>query len=231
MRLITFGDSWTAGHGVETDVRHKHEATPPWGCEFIEKLRKANGWPRWLANKLECPYVVFANCGGSNWDSLNYIQRIVADNMFEPDDIIIVMFTHPNRDSDGCLKNYSEIEKLLAPYTRFYFNAFFPIFETVYDFDTKTLPTHFINPDGSMSDILKEYEIKNDVSVWEYNSRRVWNETDMCWVGEYHPNILGYKLIAEYIYNEIQNANGILNVTNKKRNPHPSQNLLRRAWI
>ena len=46
MRLLTFGDSWTAGHGVETDIRHKETVQPPEGNGFIDKLRKFNSWPR-----------------------------------------------------------------------------------------------------------------------------------------------------------------------------------------
>ena len=29
MRLIAFGDSWTAGHGVETDSTYNEIANPP----------------------------------------------------------------------------------------------------------------------------------------------------------------------------------------------------------
>lgn len=43
MRLITFGDSWTAGHGIETDVKYKEE---PFPHMFIQKLRDMNSWPR-----------------------------------------------------------------------------------------------------------------------------------------------------------------------------------------
>ena len=45
-RLITFGDSWTAGHGVETEKEYKENPTPP---KFIEKLREQNSFPKWLS--------------------------------------------------------------------------------------------------------------------------------------------------------------------------------------
>ena len=32
MRLICFGDSWTAGHGIETDIKYKEEPFPT--CSF-----------------------------------------------------------------------------------------------------------------------------------------------------------------------------------------------------
>jgi hypothetical protein len=54
MRLVAFGDSWTAGHGVETNSTYKENATPP---EFIQKLREQNSWPRWLSERLGIPYI------------------------------------------------------------------------------------------------------------------------------------------------------------------------------
>jgi hypothetical protein len=43
------------------------------------------------------------------------------------------------------------------------------------------------------------------VSVWEYGSRSVWENENNLWWGDYHPNLLGYKLIANEIVNQIQN--------------------------
>ena len=101
------------------------------------------------------------------------------------------------------VKFFWEMEKTLTNYKHLYFNSFFPTFKEE-DFDTVNLPKTFINPNGCVSDILKEYEIKNDVSVWEYGSRSVWNDEKNFWEGDYHPNSLGYKLISEYIYQEIK---------------------------
>ena len=72
-------------------------------------------------------------------------------------------------------------------------------------FDTSNLPDYFINPNGTIADMLRNYEILNDVSVWEYNSRSVWKNEENLWWGDYHPNLLGYKLIAEEIFQEIEN--------------------------
>jgi hypothetical protein len=71
-------------------------------------------------------------------------------------------------------------------------------------FDTTTLPEHFINPNGTMVDILRDYEIANDVSVWEYGSRSVWENEHNLWWGDYHPNLLGYKLIADEVFKQIK---------------------------
>jgi len=42
MRLICFGDSWTTGHGVETDKQFKETANPPdfIKCETLENCIK-----------------------------------------------------------------------------------------------------------------------------------------------------------------------------------------------
>jgi hypothetical protein len=46
MIIIAFGDSWTAGHGVEDNIRFKEVASPP-ECEgFVTKLRLMNSWVR-----------------------------------------------------------------------------------------------------------------------------------------------------------------------------------------
>ena len=54
MRLIAFGDSWTAGHGVEEKDTFKEEPNPP---VFIQRLREQNSWPRWVAEKFDVPFV------------------------------------------------------------------------------------------------------------------------------------------------------------------------------
>lgn len=204
MRLITFGDSWTAGHGIDEDIKYKEIAFPIDGCEFIPKLRYLNSWPRWLANKLDCVYVNFSECGRGNKKSLLELKEIVKDEMLKEDDIIIVMFSYPYRDIDLLpIDTYIQFEEILKPYKHYYFNAFYPMFKDE-TFDTTMLPSYYINPTGSVSDVLKQYEIENDISVWEYGSRSVWNDEKNFWEGDYHPNLKGYKIIANYIYQSIK---------------------------
>ena len=202
MRLIAFGDSWTAGHGVETDESYKEEAMPNF---FIERLRYCNAWPRWLSDKLECTFVNTGGCGFGNQFILNHIEY--CKQFMEKDDIVIVMLTYPyryrNKKDKEIKQVFKEMEKHLKSWQHFYFNAFFPVFKEE-DFDISKLPSHFINPEGSVSDVLREYEIKNDVSVWEYGSRSVWNDEKNFYEGDYHPNLLGYKIIADYIYEQIK---------------------------
>jgi hypothetical protein len=202
-RLIAFGDSWTAGHGIESDVKYKED---PFPNMFTQKLRDMNSWPRWVAEKLDRLYVNLGVCGYGNEYILKDIMAVKNDGLFNQDDIIIVMLSYPYRyktkDIHDVTEIYHMIEKELEGYTHFYFNSFYPSFREE-DFDTSKLPKYFINPNGCVADVLKLQEEEYDISVWEYGSRRVWNDEKNYWEGDYHPNIYGYKLIGDYIYNKI----------------------------
>ena len=119
-------------------------------------------------------------------------------------------FSYPHRyrvkkPENDPIKVFEKLEKLLKSHKRFYFNSFYPTFKDEDGFDTTTLPDYFINPNGTMVDMLRNYEISNNVSVWEYDSRSVWKNEENLWMGDYHPNLFGYKLIAEEIVKEIEN--------------------------
>ena len=73
------------------------------------------------------------------------------------------------------------------------------------EFDITQVPNTFINPTESFSDMLVDYEMKNNTSVWEHNKRSVWNDTQNFWQGGYHPNLFGYKLIGNYVYSQLKN--------------------------
>jgi hypothetical protein len=203
VRLICFGDSWTAGHGIEEDVQYKEI---PFPNTFIQKLRNMNSWPRWVAEKLECLYINLGVCGFGNEFILNEIKSVKKDGHFKKDDIIIVMLSYPYRytgDTYNVVEVYEQMEQELKGLNHFYFNSFFPTFKEEH-FDTSKLPDYFINPDGCVSDILREYEINNDIGVWEYGSRSVWNDEKNFYEGDYHPNLDGYKVIANYIYGKLR---------------------------
>jgi lysophospholipase L1-like esterase len=199
MRLIAFGDSWTAGHGVETDIIYKEVANPPL---FIQKLREQNSWPKYLAQRINIPFINLGMCGIGN----EYIYKAVENNLkfINQKDIIVIVFTYPYRyqkhnkyTPDELFKKF---ENLLKDYKRFYFNAFFPFLE-----NTKELPVHYINPKGTLAYQLELSEVLDKKSVWEYDSKMVWNDEENFYEGDYHPNLNGYKIISEYIYQEIKN--------------------------
>ena len=204
MRLITFGDSWTAGHGVEELIEFKEVAKPP---TFIDKLRNQNSWPRWVSEKLNCVFVNTGVAGYGNDYILKEINESIENNFLNDDDLIIVMLSYPYRyskkDKYNVIETFWRMELKLKNYKHFYFNSFYPTFKNE-NFDTKNLPNNFINPNGCVADVLKEYEIKQNFSVWEYGSRSVWNDEKGFWEGDYHPNLLGYKIISEYIYDSIK---------------------------
>lgn len=204
MRLITFGDSWTEGHGIETDVKYKEE---PFPHMFIQKLRMMNSWPRYVADKLKCEFVNMGVCGYGNEYIFNDLKETIKYGFISKDDVVIIMLSYPYRYKKNpydLVKFFWEMEKTLTNYKHLYFNSFFPTFKEE-DFDTVNLPEIFINPNGCVSDVLKQYEIDNDVSIWEYGSRSVWNDEKNFWEGDYHPNSLGYKIIGDYIYEQIKN--------------------------
>lgn len=204
MRLICFGDSWTAGHGIEENKDYKEDPFPPL---FYQKLREMNSWPRWVAEKLKVPFVNMGVCGYGNEYIFKDLKSCIENNHIQKDDIIIVMFSYPyrykNKNTYTIIEIFEMMEKILFDYKHFYFNSFFPIFKHE-DYDLNKLPKYFINPEGCVSDFLKEYETLNDISVWEYGSRSVWNDEENFFEGDYHPNLLGYKVISDYVYENIK---------------------------
>lgn len=137
---------------------------------------------------------------------LNEIKSVKKDGHLKKDDIIIVMLSYPYRytgDTYNVVEIYEQMEQELKGLNHFYFNSFFPTFKEEH-FDTSKLPDYFINPDGCVSDILREYEINNNIGVWEYGSRSVWNDEKNFYEGDYHPNLDGYKVIANYIYGKLR---------------------------
>ena len=197
-RLITFGDSWTAGHGVETEKEYKENATPP---KFIEKLREQNSFPKWLGNLLNISYINLGVCGFGN----EYIYKEVENNLkfINKNDIIVIVFSYPHRYQKYNKYTpedlFRKFEQLLFGYKKFYFNGFYPFIEN----DDFNFPKHYINPKGTLSYQLQVEEMINKKDVWEYGSKLVWDDTENYYQGDYHPNLQGYKLIAEYIYKEI----------------------------
>ena len=204
-RLVTFGDSWTAGHGVEDDIQWEGDPAPH---RFITQLREQNSWPRWLSDKYNIPFINMGGCGWGNEWIYDSIKDCIDNEMFSKDDLIIVSFSYPYRYHDknkyGPVDILFKIYELLKPYNHYFFNSFYPLLKDE-EFDINKVPSTFIHPTSSYSDVLKEYELDTDESIWEYNKKRVWNDEYGFWTGEYHPNLAGYKIIAEYIYSEIKN--------------------------
>lgn len=197
-RLITFGDSWTAGHGVETQVQYKEVID----CGlFINTLRNGNGWPRYLAQHYDIPFV---NLGVCNYSNPEIIQRIKQNlKHLSKNDLIIIMLSYAFRGEGQPEHDIPKINELLKGYNYFMVNSFYPTFKEVPQHIIDTLDiSRFINPEMTMAEFLIYYEKVHNTSVWEYGCRKV-SELGSFLGGDFHPNTLGYKTIAWELYNRI----------------------------
>lgn len=206
-KLITFGDSWTHGHGVEDDIHYKEIGRAD---DFTFNLRMCNSWPRWLANKLDLP---FCNFGYPGIDNIEISKTIdMFKNKLEKDDLILVMLSFPYRHlMRGGLEGrmtvkmiVESIQRKLNGYNYYLLNSFCNTFYDEPNLKNQLDLSRFIAVDVTAADILIKYEQENDVSVWEYNCRKVYDDKKNFTSGDYHPNLLGYKVIADWVYKELQ---------------------------
>jgi lysophospholipase L1-like esterase len=205
-RLIAFGDSWTHGHGVEEDPHYKEIASPD---PFTFHLRMNNSWVRWLADKFDVPFVNLGMCGIDNADILHYINEF--QRHLEKDDLIIVMWSFPYRHLARPATKHillrqiiNEAEQILDNHNYRFVNSFYPTFKDEPRTKSFIKTDKWIEIDLAASEVLAEYEAEHDVSVWEYGSRKVYNDQRNFYMGDYHPNLLGYKIIANWICNKIK---------------------------
>ena len=201
MRLITFGDSFTAGYGISESQKWVGHGAPD---KFEDFYRRMNSWPKFLAQKLKIPFV---NMGMCNNFGNNDIYKLIKENVDEllPDDLIIVAFSFPYRNLTTANSDYKNIDTILKNYNRFYFNAFYPIFtdeKPEMDLDL----SKFIRPNYTFSMYLGEVEREKSIALFQNNS---WYN-DKSLDGSQHPNYEGYKHIAEFVYSEIKDKIDLL---------------------
>jgi lysophospholipase L1-like esterase len=207
-KLITFGDSWTHGHGVEDDIQYKEQGRPN---DFIFTLRMSNGWPRYLADKLDLPFVNFGYPGADNYHICNCIDMFF--DHLEKDDLIIIMLSHPYRHIYRPETKYITVKDIilrlqdkLEGFNYFILNSFCQTFYDEPNLKKELVLDRFIQIDVTAADILNDYEKLYDVSVWEYQSRKVYDDKENLHWGDYHPNLLGYKIIADWIYKNLSDS-------------------------
>jgi hypothetical protein len=202
MKLICFGDSWTAGHGVETNSKYQRIS----GSDYVvNNWRSQNSWPRWVANKLDIEFINMGECGiGNNHILNNSLKNVVFNSDYlTPDDIIIVMFSYPYRNATSPIEDYKGFEDMLKNYKHFYFNSFYPMFKDEENVDLDL--TNFIEPENTMLDELLKYQNETGINPWNYNINIESFEDGRLRMGEYHPNINGYRKMADIIYEKIKN--------------------------
>ena len=195
-RLVAFGDSWTAGHGVETDIQYKEVIT----CgTFIDNLRLMNGWPRYLATHYDIPFTNLAWCNKSNPE----IIKDIEDNIhhLKANDLIVIMLSYAFRGTGEPIRDINRINQLLEGKHYFLVNSFYPTFKEVPNLSKVDL-SRFILPHNTFAEFLIQYEEAKDTPVWEYGFRKV-NKEGTFLGGDFHPNTAGYKVIAWELYNRI----------------------------
>ena len=206
-KLIAFGDSWTHGHGVEDDVHYKEIGKAP---DFIFQLRMLNSWPRYVADKMDLPYLNFGFPGSDNMHIANCVDMFYEH--LSKDDLIVIMLSFPYRHvfrqetKHVTVKQVIErFQQKLQGYNYYFFNSFCQTFVDEPELKDQLDLSRFIQVDMTAADILTKYEQEHDVSVWEYGSRKVYNDKTNFYEGDYHPNLLGYKVISDWVYSELQN--------------------------
>ena len=195
MRLVTFGDSFTAGYGVSQSKKWAGRGATN---KFEDFYRRMNSWPRFLAEKLNIPFI---NMGMCNNFGNNDIYKLINENINEllENDLIIVAFSFPYRNLTTANSDYRNIDRILNSYNRFYFNAFYPIFNDEVPEPDLNL-TNFIKPNYTFSEYLGEIELKINKPLFQ-NSSWYNNESKD---GSQHPNLNGYRYIAKFIYDNIK---------------------------
>jgi lysophospholipase L1-like esterase len=195
MRLVTFGDSYTSGYGLSDSIEWKGCGSPN---DFEDYYRRMNSWPRYVAEKLGIPFI---NMGKCNNFGNNDIYKLIKENMDEllSDDLIIIAFSFPYRNLTTPNNDYKAIDNLLKNYNRYYFNAFYPMFNDEEPIDLDF--SRFIEPNYTFADYLRDSEKLTNVSYFENNAFYGYEGVKL---GGLHPNLNGYKKISEFVYNKIE---------------------------
>jgi len=195
MRLVTFGDSYTNGYGLSDSNKWKGHGFPN---DFEDYYRRMNSWPRYVAEKLGVPFI---NMGKCNNFGNNDIYKLIKENMDEllSTDLILIAFSFPYRNLTTPNNDYKIIDELLKEYNRYYFNAFYPMFndETPINLNFE----RFIEPTYTFADYLRDSEKLTGIPYFE---NEAFYGYDGVKEGGLHPNLNGYKKIAEFVYNKIE---------------------------
>jgi len=209
-RIVTFGDSWTAGHGVETDERYRDIARPE---PFIHQLRISNSWPRWLSTAYDVPFVNLGEAGICNVGIKRAIERERA--WIDPEhDLVLVMWSFPYRhhqwidtlahDEIALEHIFQRAVSCLQGCRYFFFNSFYDNFDQEPELLQRLDLERWLAPRNTAAEALLEYEQRMDQSVWEYGSRNVHLDQHGFATGDYHPNLLGYRVVAEWVFNHLR---------------------------
>ena len=99
MILHTYGDSWTAGEGVDRTIEDTLIG------EELDKFRNKNSWVKLLSEKLNIPHINNGICGNSNNKIFNKLVEDIQLNNILKDDLVIIMWSSSLRDVVPFLPN------------------------------------------------------------------------------------------------------------------------------
>lgn len=230
-RLLTFGDSFTAGHCDDLVERNLIEdlSTITMESRFHKSAIFKTPWPVIVAEKLNLPVINYAIPGNCNKAIIAQLYDTNIFYSFEPNDIVIVLLSTWHRDSkwnDRYSINrlfYSESgsfytalrpvnnEKFEAQYSKRAYDAFFDYY-TINTFLKQLGVEYYIGWAFGAVDEFKEYIPKQYVDEIENNNRVIASFIDYCdscyQAGELlHPNLPDHHKYADYICSVIESKN------------------------
>lgn len=111
-RIVSFGDSFTAGLGTdrkeEQKIFNNHEDKSE-ARKLQRKFRINNSFTKFLADKFNCNYLNLGENGCSNMDILNKVFR----ESITSDDFVLISFTSSLRDTPSFFpSNFSKRDRL-----------------------------------------------------------------------------------------------------------------------
>ena len=231
-RLFCIGDSWTHGHGVETDSKYAQIGT---GLNHFKNRsltfeRMMNGWPRFLSDHLGgISYINYGICGHTNFHQFEILEK--EWDYINNDDIVAIMLTGVMRDNLSTV-GQEQVNKMadriggypLSHQLLRYFgdglrkrgikfvvcNAFnSPL---VYEDPSHVPPL----VKGDWDDLKKWKEfykpkstMMEELAVMELKINKPLFEYDKFFTDDphvfpHHPNRNGYKIISDILYNHIK---------------------------
>ena len=205
MKLFTYGDSWTEGQGAspvkEQSIDDRDEK---------KYFRNSKSWPKVLSDLMGCHHQNQSLSGTNNNHIFNTIINDIKSGLVNSGDLIIIMWSSSLRDN---VPFFPLNEWHIWGINYIFCDAFDKMVDNV---ETQNDKSNLINKKsywGFSQKTFRNFLINtNDSKVWESPQYNILNVPGM------HPSELGYKLIAEQIFEYInQNKNDIIRYTDNKK--------------
>ena len=212
MRLVTFGCSYTYGHGLSDCF------TPPYGAGPVPSKF---AWPQLVANELNMDCINMSAPGVSNKEILNTLLNF----KFDSTDVVIVMWSFierwclfKNETSIGSRITYSEMSK--NPKLVMQYDQVFTLEDLQMDFiyranfakmflDNKNLKNYHLSVNPTVF-CPKVMPVWNTVTIskidLQFISRYVPRALDVGPLGAGHPGPEAHQIVATALVEEISNA-------------------------